>query len=95
MKPHRRQPLYLAFLLHRLSGLGLALFLPFHFYVLGLALKGEAELNGFLHWSQAPLVKLAETGLVFLLAVASIMVDVWGKEFTIWAWMSGNWGVVQ
>jgi hypothetical protein len=34
-------------------------------------------------------------GLVFLLAVASIMVDVWGKEYTIWAWMSGNWGVVQ
>ena len=69
MKPHRRQPLYFAFLLHRLSGLGLALFLPFHFYVLGLALEGEAELNGFLHWSQAPLVKLAETGLVFLLAI--------------------------
>ena len=38
MKAHRKQPLYLAFLLHRLSGLGLALFLPFHFYVLGLAL---------------------------------------------------------
>ena len=69
MKPHRRQPLYLAFLLHRLSGLGLALFLPFHFYVLALALEGEAELNRFLHWSQAPLVKLAETGLVFLLAI--------------------------
>jgi len=69
VKPHRRQPLYLAFLLHRLSGLGLALFLPFHFYVLALALDGEAELNRFLHWSQAPLVKLAETGLVFLLAI--------------------------
>ena len=69
MKPHRRQPLYLAFLLHRLSGLGLALFLPFHFYVLGLALESEAALDGFLHWSEAPLVKLAEGGLVFLLAV--------------------------
>ena len=69
MKPHRRQPLYLAFLLHRLSGLGLALFLPFHFYVLALALEGEAELNRFLHWSDAPLVKLAESGLVFLLAI--------------------------
>jgi fumarate reductase subunit D len=69
MKPHRRQPLYLAFLLHRLSGLGLALFLPFHFYVLSLALDSEAELDGFLHWSQAPLVKLAESGLVFLLAI--------------------------
>jgi fumarate reductase subunit D len=69
VKPHRHQPLYLAFLLHRLSGLGLALFLPFHFYVLALALDGEAELNRFLHWSQAPVVKLAETGLVFLLAI--------------------------
>jgi fumarate reductase subunit D len=69
MKPHRQQPLYLAFVLHRLSGLGLALFLPFHFYVLALALKGNAELDQFLHWSASPLVKLAETGLVFLLAI--------------------------
>jgi fumarate reductase subunit D len=69
MKPHRRQPLYLAFLLHRLSGLGLALFLPFHFYVLALALEGNAQLDQFLHWSASPLVKFAETGLVFLLAI--------------------------
>ena len=69
MKAHRRQPLYLAFLLHRLSGLGLALFLPFQFYVLGLALEDSARMDRFLHWSDAPLVKLAEVGLVFLLAV--------------------------
>jgi fumarate reductase subunit D len=69
MKPHRKQPLYLAFLLHRLSGLGLALFLPFHFYVLGLALEGNAALDRFLHWSELPLVKFAEFGLVFLLAL--------------------------
>ncbi len=69
MKPHRRQPLYLAFLLHRLSGLGLALFLPLHFYVLGLALDDAARLDSFLHWSEQPLVKAAEFGLVFLLAV--------------------------
>lgn len=69
MKAYRRQPLYLAFLLHRLSGLGLALFLPLHFYVLGLALEGNAALDGFLHWSELPLVKLAEFGLVFLLSI--------------------------
>ena len=69
MKPHRQQPLYLAFLLHRVSGLGLALFLPFHFYVLALALEGNAELDQFLHWSASPLVKFAEAGLVFLLAL--------------------------
>ena len=69
MKPHRRQPLYLAFVLHRVSGLLLALFLPFHFYVLGLALNGAEALDAALHWTQQPLVKLAEFGLVFLLAV--------------------------
>lgn len=69
MKAHRRQPLYLAFLLHRLSGLLLALFLPFHFYVLGLALTDSETLDVALHWTQQPLVKFAEFGLVFLLAV--------------------------
>ena len=69
MKAHRRQPLYLAFLLHRLSGLGLALFLPFHFYVLGLAIGDGERLDAFLHWSDLPVVKFAEFGLVFLLAV--------------------------
>ena len=69
MKPHRNQPLWFAYMAHRLSGLGLAIFLPFHFLVLGLALEGEAEMDGFLKWSENPLVKLAETGLVGLLAL--------------------------
>lgn len=69
MKPHRRQPLYLAFLLHRVSGLALALFLPFHFYALAQVLTDPGQMDRFLHWSQAPLVKFAEFGLVFLLAV--------------------------
>lgn len=60
---------YWAFVLHRLSGVGLALFLPAHLYVLSLALEGEAALDGFLRWAEAPLVKLAETVLVVLLAV--------------------------
>lgn len=59
---------YGAFLVHRLSGLGLALFLPFHFWALGTALQGEAAFDGFLRWTEQPLVKLAETGLVVLLA---------------------------
>ena len=37
---------YLAFVMHRLSGLALALFLPLHFLVLGLAIEGEARLDG-------------------------------------------------
>ncbi|MGQ0664593.1 MAG: succinate dehydrogenase, cytochrome b556 subunit [Pseudomonadota bacterium] len=64
----RAHPNYLAFLVHRLSGLALSLFLPFHFWALGQAIAGEAALDGFLRWSERPLVKLAEAGLVVLLA---------------------------
>jgi fumarate reductase subunit D len=66
---HRKDALWRAALVHRLSGLALAVFLPLHFLTLGLAIDGEARLEGFLRWSDAPLVKLAEGGLVFLLAV--------------------------
>ena len=60
---------YLAFTVHRISGLLLALFLPVHFYVLGLALTAPDQLDGFLHWTRQPLVKLSGAGLVLLLAV--------------------------
>ena len=69
MRPHRNHPLFWAFLLHRVSGLLLVAFLPFHFLVLGLALEGAAALDGFLVWSEAPLVKVAEFGLVALFAL--------------------------
>ena len=56
-------------MIHRLSGLALAIFLPVHFFVLGLSLHGGARLDEFLRWTDQPLVKLAEGGLVFLLTV--------------------------
>ena len=59
---------YGAFVVHRVSGLLLALFLPLHFWALGTAIEGEARLDGFLRWSDRPLVKLAELVLVVLLA---------------------------
>lgn len=68
MRPSRSHAAYWAFLVHRLSGLALAAFLPLHFWVLGSALQGEARLGEFLSWSEQPLVKLAEWGLVLLLA---------------------------
>lgn len=68
-RPHRTQPMFLAFLLHRVSGILLALFLPFHFWVLSLALTSPDVLDGFLGWTELGLVKFAEFGLVFLLAV--------------------------
>jgi fumarate reductase subunit D len=66
---HRANVLWLAALVHRLSGLALAIFLPFHFLVLGLAIGGDAKLDGFLRWTDQPLVKLSEAALVGLLAV--------------------------
>jgi len=69
IRPHQKHSLWLAYKLHRLSGLVLVLFLPAHFYVLGLALTDASALDGFLKWTGNPLVKIAEIGLVFLLAV--------------------------
>lgn len=64
----RNHPAYWAFLVHRISGLGLVIFIPVHLYVLSLALQGAAKLDGFLRWTEMPLVKFAETVLVVLLA---------------------------
>jgi len=69
IRVHRKQSLWIAFLLHRLSGLVLAIFLPVHFYVLGMALRDSAGLDGFLALTDNPVVKLMESGLVVLLAV--------------------------
>ena len=69
LRPHRNHPLWYAFALHRVSGLLLALFLPFHFYALGLALEGAERMDSFLAVTAHPVAKVAEFGLVFLLAV--------------------------
>lgn len=63
---HRENLLWGAALLHRLSGLGLALFLPVHFLTLALAL------DGVLAWSETSAVKFGEGVLVFLLAVHAL-----------------------
>jgi hypothetical protein len=44
---NRDHPSYWAFLVHRVSGLLLSMFLPLHFWVLGRALAGEAALDDF------------------------------------------------
>jgi len=64
----RNHPAWWAFLVHRLSGTALALFLPLHFWALGQALAGEAALEAFLRWTDQPLVKASEWGIVVLLA---------------------------
>jgi fumarate reductase subunit D len=64
----RNHPGYWAFLVHRVSGVGLAVFLPVHFWVLGRALQGADRLESLLRWTDQPPVKLAEWGIVVLLA---------------------------
>jgi fumarate reductase subunit D len=64
----RNHPAWWAFLVHRVSGVLLTLFLPLHFLLLGLALQGEANLDAALRWTDQPLVKAGEVLLVLLLA---------------------------
>ena len=58
----------LAALVHRLSGILLALFLPVHFYAIGTTLESAAAFDALLAWTQYPLIKFGEWGIVLLLA---------------------------
>ena len=49
----RAHPLWLAYILHRVSGLALALFLPLHFWVLAMAMTDPSRLDGFLALTEA------------------------------------------
>jgi len=65
----RNQPLWLAYVLHRLSGISLALFLPLHFWVLSMSVTDPTKIDGLLYMNPSAIKTLAEVGLVFLLAV--------------------------
>jgi fumarate reductase subunit D len=65
---NRDHPAYWASIVHRVTGILLALFLPLHFLALGTALSGAASLDGFLAWTERPWVKASEVALVALLA---------------------------
>ncbi|HEY4919209.1 MAG TPA: succinate dehydrogenase [Xanthobacteraceae bacterium] len=68
MRASHKQPGYVAALLHRLSGIALAIFLPLHFLALATALNGAAALDSFLAITHEPLVKASECLLVAALA---------------------------
>src|SRR5258708_1731719 len=68
MRASHTQPGFWAALLHRLSGVALAIFLPLHFLALATALDGAAALDSFLAVTHAPFVKATECGLVAALA---------------------------
>jgi fumarate reductase subunit D len=65
---NRGHPAFWAFVVHRVSGVLLAVFLPLHFLALSEALAGEAALDAFLEWTRAPWLKASEVAVVFLLA---------------------------
>jgi fumarate reductase subunit D len=88
----RNHPAYWAFLVHRLSGLGLALFLPLHFWALGQALHGEAALEGFLRFADRAPFKFGEWGLVVLLSLHLMGgVRLLLIEFGPWSGLRKNW----
>ena len=74
-------------LVHRVSGIALAIFLPVHFWVLSRAF----ELDAFLKWTEQPLVKAAEWGLVLALALhLGCGLRVLALEFLPWRdWQRG------
>jgi fumarate reductase subunit D len=60
----KKEAAYWVAMVHRVSGIALAVFLPLHFWALSRAL----ELDAFLEWTRQPGVKLAEWGIVVALA---------------------------
>ena len=59
---------YLAFVIHRVSGVTLALFVPVHLFVISLLLEDPNQLDAFLSWTSTPAVKLSESVLILLAA---------------------------
>jgi succinate dehydrogenase subunit D len=69
MRASHKQRGFVAALLHRLSGIALAVFLPLHFLALATALNGAKALDAFLQVTRQPLVEFLEIGIVVALAV--------------------------
>ena len=65
---NRGHAAYWAFIVHRISGLALALFLPLHFFALSRALNGVDALDAFLAWARSPWVAASEIAIVLALA---------------------------
>lgn len=88
----RRHAGFAAFIIHRLSGIALALFLPLHFLALGLALEGASSLDAFLAFSELPWVKVSEWALVVLLCVhLSFGLRILALEFLPWRGARKSW----
>ena len=92
VRPDRRHAGFAAFVIHRLSGVLLALFLPVHFLTLGLALDGARRLDAFLAFAELPWVKLSEWALVVLLTLhLAFGLRILALEFLPWQDAHKQW----
>ena len=93
--PATRQPRhasYWAFVVHRVSGIALAAFLPVHFWMLSAAIGGESALEQRLRLVDAPLAHAAEWVLVVLLAThLAGGLRILAIEFLPWSGLRKNW----
>ncbi len=71
-------------MIHRISGLSLAIFLPIHLLVLAQLLHAPGHVELFLSWTQTPVAKILETGLVALAAVHLAG----GVRIVVYEWMT-------
>jgi len=69
MRASHKQRGFLAAMLHRLSGIVLAIFLPLHFLALATALNGANALDAFLKVTRLPFAAFAEWVMVVALAI--------------------------
>jgi len=69
MRASHKQRGFIAAILHRLSGIALAIFLPLHFLALATALDGANALDAFLKVTRQPLVAFLELGIVVALVI--------------------------
>lgn len=81
-----------AFFVHRVSGLLLLLFLPIHFWTLGLALESEVALDQALNWYEHPVFLFGEWALVLLLATHALGgIRMLVIEFMPWRGLRKGW----
>jgi fumarate reductase subunit D len=69
MRASHKQRGFVAAMLHRLSGIALAVFLPLHFLALATALNGADAFDSFLALTRRPLVQFLEFAIVVALAI--------------------------
>jgi succinate dehydrogenase subunit D len=69
IRASHRQRGFVAAMLHRFSGIALAIFLPLHFLALATALNGAGAFDSFLALTRQPLIAFLEWCIVLALVI--------------------------